>query len=144
VPLLQVSEGINFADEHARAVVLVGIPYPGYKDTKVEQKKMYNDHKESQARGVVSGSKWYNLQAFRAMNQVPAPAVAHSCITFCSETIPSFMEVYVNLPPLPCDKLLRMGYRAPTCADLHKAQNGAGTRSLHSTQAGLWSHHPHG
>lgn len=64
------SEGINFADDHARAVVLLGIPFPAYKDTKVEQKKAYNDHKCSQARGLVTGTKWYNLQAFRAMNQV--------------------------------------------------------------------------
>ena len=75
--MLQVSEGINFADCHARAVVLLGIPYPAYKDTKVEQKKAYNDHKDSQARGLVTGTKWYNLQAFRAMNQVGLP---HACL----------------------------------------------------------------
>lgn len=67
---MQVSEGINFADEHARAVILVGIPYPAFKDSKVEQKKAYNDHKDSQQRGLISGSRWYSLQAYRAMNQV--------------------------------------------------------------------------
>ncbi|GFH06161.1 helicase ATP-binding domain-containing protein, partial [Haematococcus lacustris] len=29
------SEGIDFADAHARGVVIVGIPYPALKDTRV-------------------------------------------------------------------------------------------------------------
>ena len=32
---LQASEGIDFANEHARGVLLLGIPYPALKDTKV-------------------------------------------------------------------------------------------------------------
>ena len=31
----QVSEGLNFADDNARAVISVGIPYPAAKDLKV-------------------------------------------------------------------------------------------------------------
>ncbi len=34
-PTRKASEGIDFADAHARAVVLLGIPYPAFKDTKV-------------------------------------------------------------------------------------------------------------
>lgn len=64
------SEGINFADEYARAVVLLGIPLPAYKDTKVREKRAFNDHRDSQTRGLVNGSQWYELQGFRAMNQV--------------------------------------------------------------------------
>jgi hypothetical protein len=115
-----VSEGIDLTDEHVRAVVLVGIPFPGYKDTKVEQKKMYNDHKESQGREVISGAKWYNLQAFRESNQVTTPHIAHSCIAFCSGMFPHFMRVYINLPP-SCSGLLCLCSRASACADLHKS-----------------------
>ena len=64
------SEGINFADEHARAVVLLGIPYPAAKDSKVVLKRAYNSAPTNRARGLVDGMHWYNLQAFRAMNQV--------------------------------------------------------------------------
>lgn len=31
----QASEGIDFADQHARGVILLGIPFPAVKDTKV-------------------------------------------------------------------------------------------------------------
>lgn len=33
---LQVSEGLDFADANARGVIIVGIPFPAVKDTKVE------------------------------------------------------------------------------------------------------------
>lgn len=33
-PTPQASEGIDFADDNARAVVVLGIPYPNLKDTK--------------------------------------------------------------------------------------------------------------
>lgn len=67
---VQVSEGINFADEHARAVVVLGVPYPSLKDSKVNLKKQYNSHPANRRRGLVSGEDWYALQAYRAMNQV--------------------------------------------------------------------------
>ena len=38
---MQVSEGINFADAHARAVVVLGVPYPSLKDAKVMLKKQH-------------------------------------------------------------------------------------------------------
>lgn len=31
----KVSEGLDFADNNARAVIVVGIPYPNVKDTQV-------------------------------------------------------------------------------------------------------------
>lgn len=34
-PFLQVSEGLDFADANARGVIIVGIPFPAVKDTKV-------------------------------------------------------------------------------------------------------------
>ncbi|KAJ4457912.1 putative Fanconi anemia group J protein [Paratrimastix pyriformis] len=39
----KVSEGIDFADEYARGVVVVGIPYPNLKSVEVELKRQYND-----------------------------------------------------------------------------------------------------
>ena len=39
----KVSEGIDFADELARAVIMVGIPYPPVADKQIEFKKNYLD-----------------------------------------------------------------------------------------------------
>ena len=39
---MQVSEGLDFADRNARAVLVVGIPFPNVKNTQVGLKKRYN------------------------------------------------------------------------------------------------------
>ena len=65
---LQVSEGLDFTDANARAVIVVGIPFPSTKDTKVDLKKRYND--DQRRRGspqLLSGDQWYSQQAFRCL-----------------------------------------------------------------------------
>ena len=42
---------------------MIGIPFPNTKDAKVILKKEFNNGKK------LSGSEWYSLQAFRALNQ---------------------------------------------------------------------------
>lgn len=64
VPDMQVSEGLDFADNNARAVLIVGIPFPHVKDPKVEEKKKYNDA-GMRSHHLLSGDAWYNQQAFR-------------------------------------------------------------------------------
>ena len=94
----QVSEGIDFADGRARCVMVVGIPYPHAKDSKVALKKDYNNatasrggmaaaaagmrqggfgaagHSSGNSRSgpprLLTGDAWYSQQAFRALNQV--------------------------------------------------------------------------
>ena len=62
--LPQVSEGLDFADSNARAVLIFGIPFPNVKDTKVGLKKAYNDAGQRTHR-LLSGDQWYSQQAFR-------------------------------------------------------------------------------
>jgi len=71
----KVSEGIDFADANARAVICVGIPYPNTKDPLVLQKRSYND--EGRSRGLLSGARWYDQQAFRALNQAVGRCLRH-------------------------------------------------------------------
>nr|XP_039271990.1 Fanconi anemia group J protein homolog [Styela clava] len=72
----KVSEGLDFADNNARAVITVGIPFPSIKDKQVELKRKYNDmHKNH--RGLLAGSQWYEIQAFRAMNQALGRCIRH-------------------------------------------------------------------
>lgn len=85
----QASEGIDFADGNARCVIVVGIPFPNVKDSKVGLKKDFNNASVTARPGpgsrpvglqqgpaaagppkLLSGDQWYSQQAFRALNQV--------------------------------------------------------------------------
>ncbi|KAM4886699.1 Fanconi anemia group J protein [Sylvia borin] len=72
----KVSEGLDFCDENARAVVTIGIPFPNVKDLQVELKRKYNDQHKS-TRGLLSGSQWYEIQAYRALNQALGRCIRH-------------------------------------------------------------------
>ncbi|KAJ1661866.1 hypothetical protein EV178_006351 [Coemansia sp. RSA 1646] len=86
----KVSEGIDFSDHLCRTIVNIGIPYPAFKDVKVILKRDYNDsHCAPQQRQyqqyqqglssgqMLSGSKWYDIQAFRAINQALGRCLRH-------------------------------------------------------------------
>ncbi|KAF4135742.1 Helicase C-terminal domain [Phytophthora infestans] len=75
----KVSEGIDFSDDNARAVLAVGIPFPNFKDLKVALKREYQDNKSRDDRRLVNGSWWYKLQAFRALNQALGRCIRHRC-----------------------------------------------------------------
>ncbi|XP_050378361.1 uncharacterized protein LOC126795593 [Argentina anserina] len=72
----KVSEGIDFTDDNARAVIIVGIPFPNMNDIKVSLKKKYNDAYKS-SKGFLSGNEWYCHQAFRALNQAAGRCIRH-------------------------------------------------------------------
>ncbi len=75
----KVSEGLDFADDNARAVICVGIPFPNIKDVQVDLKKKYNDGRRGSDRScqVLSGNEWYEIQAFRALNQALGRCIRH-------------------------------------------------------------------
>ncbi len=74
----KVSEGLDFADNNARGVICVGIPFPNIKDSLVDLKKKYNDRKRSGGNeNVLSGGEWYEIQAFRALNQALGRCIRH-------------------------------------------------------------------
>lgn len=69
----KVAEGLDFADANGRAVIITGIPFPPFKDSKVQLKWRYmND-----VRGGLSGQAWYNLEAARAVNQAVGRIIRH-------------------------------------------------------------------
>ena len=62
----RISEGLDFSDDAARCVDIVGIPYPQMTDPKVVLKKEYLDAKSTLSRntsiqqlGALSGKDWY-------------------------------------------------------------------------------------
>lgn len=72
----KVSEGLDFSDDNARAVITIGIPFPNVKDLQVELKREYNDH-HSKLRGLLPGRQWYEIQAYRALNQALGRCIRH-------------------------------------------------------------------
>ncbi|KAJ1679456.1 hypothetical protein EV182_002015 [Spiromyces aspiralis] len=75
----KVSEGIDFSDKYCRAVVNIGIPFPAYKDVKVKAKREYNDKRctEGTLDNAISGGQWYEIQAYRAINQALGRCLRH-------------------------------------------------------------------
>lgn len=73
----KVSEGIDFADNAARAVITIGIPYPNVKEVTVGLKREYNDNIRSKRPELMTGSDWYATQAFRALNQALGRCIRH-------------------------------------------------------------------
>lgn len=80
------SEGLDFADKKARAVLICGIPFPYAKDPKVLLKKKILDDVRGKGN---SGSEWYNQQAARAVNQAIGRVIRHckdyGAILLCDE-----------------------------------------------------------
>ena len=73
----KVSEGLDFADNNGRAVIVTGLPFPPLKDTKVILKKKYLDTNRNRENGLLSGADWYNLEATRAVNQAIGRVIRH-------------------------------------------------------------------
>ena len=73
----KLSEGIDFSDELCRGVILIGIPYPSHMDLKIIQKKGFNNRKNKVSSDFISGNEWYEIQAFRSLNQAIGRCLRH-------------------------------------------------------------------
>ena len=71
------SEGIDFPDHCARAVIITGIPYAPHKDHRVMLKRKYLEDTKKMGRGVLSGQEWYSQSAHRAINQAVGRVIRH-------------------------------------------------------------------
>ncbi len=59
----KLSEGMDFLDDAARCVIMVGIPYPQKDDPNVIMKKHYLDSRKEN-----SGKEWYYQETSRSVN----------------------------------------------------------------------------
>lgn len=73
----KVSEGLDFANENGRAVIITGLPYPPYKDPKIVLKKQYLSDNRTRQNEMLSGQEWYFLEASRAVNQAIGRVIRH-------------------------------------------------------------------
>ena len=80
------SEGMNFKDDMARLVIVVGIPYAMLLDPKVQLKKEFQDefnkllYKDEKYRNIkkLTGSEWYSQNALKCVNQALGRVIRHS------------------------------------------------------------------
>ena len=80
------SEGMNFKNDYARLVIVVGIPYAYLGDPKTQLRKEYQDDfnkyyysfiKDKNIKKL-SGSEWYNQNAIKCVNQALGRVIRHS------------------------------------------------------------------
>ena len=65
----KLSEGINFADDMGRAVVMVGIPFANITSSELKEKMRYFDMKYKESGVGISGNEYYENICMRAVNQ---------------------------------------------------------------------------
>ena len=94
----KMSEGINFANEMARCVFIVGLPYPDITDPELREKMDLLD-KEQQA---ISGQEYYQNLCMRAVNQSIGRAIRHAkdyaAIVLADARYSSNQRVWKGLP----------------------------------------------
>jgi chromosome transmission fidelity protein 1 len=70
----KLSEGINFSDELARCVVVVGLPYPDSRDPILQMKLQYTDSVRPNSN---ASSELYEAMCMKAVNQSIGRAIRH-------------------------------------------------------------------
>lgn len=70
----KMSEGINFADEYGRLVLIVGLPYPNQYDPSLQEKMKYLDRQF----GNKAGSKYYRDVCMNSVNQSIGRCIRHA------------------------------------------------------------------
>ncbi|GKZ00650.1 hypothetical protein MPSEU_001017200 [Mayamaea pseudoterrestris] len=71
----KLSEGINFSNEMARCVAVVGLPYPDITDPELKEKMTAMDRSSAK---TVTGRDYYNNLCMRAVNQSIGRAIRHA------------------------------------------------------------------
>ncbi|CAH8861910.1 unnamed protein product [Trichobilharzia szidati] len=103
----RVSEGLDLADDAGRGVAILGLPYAPFHDPRVRLKMAYLDEQcvklksnakqDKEQKNLLdkypTGRQWYNLQAWRAINQAVGRVIRHykdyGIIYLCDERFAS-------------------------------------------------------
>eukprot|EP00330_Aristerostoma_sp_ATCC50986_P009946 CAMPEP_0114594690 /NCGR_PEP_ID=MMETSP0125-20121206/16371_1 /TAXON_ID=485358 ORGANISM="Aristerostoma sp., Strain ATCC 50986" /NCGR_SAMPLE_ID=MMETSP0125 /ASSEMBLY_ACC=CAM_ASM_000245 /LENGTH=155 /DNA_ID=CAMNT_0001795295 /DNA_START=1718 /DNA_END=2185 /DNA_ORIENTATION=+ len=75
----KVFEGIDFTDNEARGVVLLGVPNAKTTDIRVQSKiNLLNKRKKGGEKELMNGQQWYRDEMIRSMNQSVGRIFRHS------------------------------------------------------------------
>ena len=79
------SEGINFSDELARCVCIIGMPYPNIGSSEMIEKMRYLDSMKikSATSGDNTGRAYYENTCWKAINQSIGRAIRHRADYAC-------------------------------------------------------------
>ena len=114
----KISEGIDFTDAQARAVIVFGIPYPSFYSPDVQLKREYNDSHSSGYSKVklMTGNNWYDSQAYRSLFQSIGRCIRHrndyGSIILIDERFPDIIKYFPAwversyLGTLPIDNII--------------------------------------
>lgn len=75
----KLSEGMNFSDDLARCVIVIGMPYPNKNSPESLEKMSYLDRKF----GNGAGNEYYENICLKAVNQCIGNVFRRPCILFC-------------------------------------------------------------
>ena len=73
----KLSEGINFNDELARCVIIVGLPYPSMNSIDLKLKMDYYDRLYNIKKSEINGKEYYENVCIKAVNQSIGRAIRH-------------------------------------------------------------------
>ncbi len=73
----KMSEGINFANDMARCVLIVGLPYPDITDPELQEKMQLLDKNSRENKQFINGQMYYQNLCMRAVNQSIGRAIRH-------------------------------------------------------------------
>ncbi|XP_022249147.1 regulator of telomere elongation helicase 1 homolog isoform X2 [Limulus polyphemus] len=134
----KVSEGLDFSDRNARAVIITGLPFPPFLDPRVKLKMSYLD--QGPKNKGLSGNEWYMQQASRAVNQAVGRVIRHrkdyGAVLLCDNR---FAEKRINsqLSLWVRDRVKSYTTFGPALRDLSKFFKNMDITGLHKTQVGI-------
>ena len=71
------SEGINFSDDLARCVVVVGMPYADSRDPILQEKLKHADAVGASVGSLYAGKKLYEAMCMKVVNQSIGRSIRH-------------------------------------------------------------------
>lgn len=98
----KMSEGINFANDMARCVMVVGLPYPDITDPELKEKMANMDQNASHFNCATTGQAYYHNLCMRAVNQSVGRAIRHAddyaAIILADARYATDQRVWMGLP----------------------------------------------
>ena len=98
----KMSEGINFANDMARCVLVVGLPYPDITDPELKEKMELLDRQSREKKNSITGQAYYQNLCMRSVNQSIGRAIRHindySTIVLADARYATHPKIWNQLP----------------------------------------------